>query len=47
VIGSAKSLWSLDHWAKSGLETLTIGLGAASMAYLVGYLLRGLGASAS
>ena len=24
-IGSAKSLWSLDHWTKSGAETLAIG----------------------
>jgi len=46
AIGSAKSLWSLDHWTKSGAETLAIGLGAASMAYLVGHLLRGLGAPA-
>jgi VIT1/CCC1 family predicted Fe2+/Mn2+ transporter len=46
AIGSAKSLWSLDHWTKSGAETLVIGLGAASMAYLVGYLLRGLGVPA-
>jgi VIT1/CCC1 family predicted Fe2+/Mn2+ transporter len=46
AIGSAKSLWSLDHWTKSGLETLAIGMGAASMAYLVGHLLRGLGAPA-
>ena len=47
VIGSAKSLWSLDPWTRSGLETLAIGLGAASVAYLVGHLLRGLGAPAS
>ena len=46
VIGSAKSLWSLDPWTRSGVETLVIGLGAASMAYLVGHLLRGLGAPA-
>jgi VIT1/CCC1 family predicted Fe2+/Mn2+ transporter len=47
VIGSAKSLWSLDHWMRSGIETLMIGLGAASVAYLVGHLLRGLGAPSS
>jgi VIT1/CCC1 family predicted Fe2+/Mn2+ transporter len=46
-IGSAKSLWSLDHWTRSGVETLVVGLGAASVAYLVGHLLRGLGAPAS
>jgi VIT1/CCC1 family predicted Fe2+/Mn2+ transporter len=45
-IGAAKSLWSLDHWAKSALETLAIGMGAAALAYLVGHLLRGLGAPA-
>ncbi len=44
AIGSAKSLWSLDHWLKSGLETLAIGMGAAALAYLVGHLLSGLGA---
>lgn len=47
AIGSAKSLWSLDHWTKSGAETLVIGLGAAAMAYLVGHLLRGLGPTGS
>jgi VIT1/CCC1 family predicted Fe2+/Mn2+ transporter len=47
AIGSAKSRWSLDHWLKSALETLAIGMGAASLAYLVGHLLQGLGAPAS
>ncbi|MGD9829468.1 MAG: VIT1/CCC1 transporter family protein, partial [Hyphomicrobiaceae bacterium] len=41
-IGSTKSLWSIDRWWRSGLETLTIGMLAAGCAYLVGYLLRGL-----
>jgi VIT1/CCC1 family predicted Fe2+/Mn2+ transporter len=41
AIGSAKSLWSLDHWLKSGLETLTIGIGAALLAYLIGHALQG------
>lgn len=41
-IGSAKSRWSLAPWWRSGLETLSIGLVAAGVAYLIGYLLRGL-----
>ena len=41
VIGTIKSLWSLAPWWRSGLETLTIGMLAAGMAYLIGYLLRG------
>lgn len=41
AIGTIKSLWSLAPWWRSGLETLTIGMLAAGMAYLVGYLLRG------
>ncbi len=42
AIGSLKSLWSLSHWWMSGLETTAIGLGAAGIAYMVGYLLRAL-----
>ncbi len=42
VIGMAKSVWSLASWWRSGLEVLVIGMLAASMAYLVGYLLRDL-----
>jgi VIT1/CCC1 family predicted Fe2+/Mn2+ transporter len=42
AIGSAKSLWSLDHWLKSGLETLAIGTSAAVLAYFVGYTLQSL-----
>ncbi len=38
-IGSIKSRWSTQHWFWSGLETLGIGLAAASMAYLIGDLL--------
>lgn len=41
-IGSAKSRWSLAPWWHSGLETLSIGLVAAGVAYLIGYLLKGL-----
>jgi VIT1/CCC1 family predicted Fe2+/Mn2+ transporter len=43
AIGTAKSVWSLQPWWRSGLETLAIGLAAAGLAYLVGYLLRGIG----
>lgn len=42
AIGTAKSRWSLDPWWRSGLETLSIGAVAASVAYGVGYLLGGL-----
>lgn len=38
AIGAAKSLWSLQHWWRSGLETLVIGGLAAAMAYGVGTL---------
>jgi len=41
-IGAVKSRWSLSHWLRSGLETLAIGGGAAALAYVVGYLLKGL-----
>jgi VIT1/CCC1 family predicted Fe2+/Mn2+ transporter len=43
LIGSIKSRWSLAPWWRSGLETLTIGLGAALIAYAVGYALKDLG----
>jgi vacuolar iron transporter family protein len=42
AIGSLKSMWSLQSWWRSGLETLAIGLSAAGVAYAVGYALRGL-----
>lgn len=42
TIGSIKSRWSLAPWWRSGLETLAIGMGAAGLAYLIGYLLRNL-----
>jgi VIT1/CCC1 family predicted Fe2+/Mn2+ transporter len=44
IIGSAKTYVTKKHWLTSGLETLFIGAVAASVAYGVGYLLRGLGA---
>ncbi|MCL4767296.1 MAG: VIT1/CCC1 transporter family protein [Hyphomicrobiaceae bacterium] len=40
VIGSVKSRWSLARWWHSGLETLAIGMSAAGLAYVIGYLLR-------
>lgn len=42
LIGSTKAKWSTQHWVWSGLETTFIGMSAAGIAYLVGYLLRGL-----
>ncbi len=44
AIGSFKSLWSLHSWWRSGFQTMMIGLCAAGLAYLVGWLLRSLGA---
>ena len=43
AIGTAKSVWSLQPWWRSGIETLVIGMAAAGMAYGVGYLLSGIG----
>lgn len=44
AIGCARSRWSIHPWWRTGLETLGVGGGAAALAYLVGWLLRGLGA---
>ncbi|MCR9122795.1 MAG: VIT1/CCC1 transporter family protein [Phyllobacteriaceae bacterium] len=44
LIGSMKSRWSLQRWWVSGLETMTIGCGAAAIAFGIGYALRGFGA---
>jgi len=43
AIGSVQSRWSIYPWWQAGLGTLGIGAVAAGLAYLVGYLLRGLG----
>lgn len=40
VIGSLRSRWSPVRWWRAGSETLVIGLLAASVAYLVGHLLK-------
>jgi len=40
AIGAIKSRWSPQRWWASGLETLSIGMAAASVAYGVGYGLR-------
>ena len=42
LIGTVKSRWALATWWRSGVETLIIGMAAASCAYIVGYLRRGL-----
>ncbi|MEM8686312.1 MAG: VIT1/CCC1 transporter family protein [Pseudomonadota bacterium] len=42
VIGALKARWSLASWWASGMETLSVGLLAASAAFAVGYLLRDL-----
>jgi len=39
-VGAIKSRWSPSAWWKSGLETLVIGMGAAAVAFAVGYGLR-------
>lgn len=40
IIGSIKAKWSLISWWRSGIETLSIGLGAAVIAFLIGYGLK-------
>jgi len=42
AIGSVKSRWSTVRWWRSGLETLLVGSAAASLAYIIGALLRDL-----
>ncbi|MGP0059981.1 MAG: VIT1/CCC1 transporter family protein [Beijerinckiaceae bacterium] len=39
-IGAVKSRWSLAGWAKSGLETLLIGMSAAGLSFIIGFGLR-------
>jgi VIT1/CCC1 family predicted Fe2+/Mn2+ transporter len=40
AIGSIKAKWSLIAWWKSGIETSVIGLGAAFIAFFIGYGLK-------
>ncbi len=42
LIGALKSRWSIHPWWRSGLETLSVGGGAAGVAYGIGAWLRGL-----
>ncbi len=39
LIGSMRSRWSPMPWWRAGIETFTIGIVAAAMAYLVGVVL--------
>lgn len=41
-VGAMKSRWAMTHWFRSGFETLAIGLTAAGVAFVVGWLLRDL-----
>ena len=45
AIGSLKSAWSIKPWWREGLETLIIGISAASLSYGIGYYLSSLGIS--
>jgi vacuolar iron transporter family protein len=40
AVGAIKSRWSPTGWLRSGLETLLIGMGAAALAFAVGYALH-------
>lgn len=40
MIGAAKSVWSTQRWLASAIETLTIGMAAAGIAWCVGFLLQ-------
>ncbi|MEJ8476080.1 VIT1/CCC1 transporter family protein [Roseibium algae] len=42
LIGSIKARWSTQSWFSSGAETIAIGMSAAGIAWLVGYLLHDL-----
>jgi vacuolar iron transporter family protein len=40
TVGAIKSWWSPAGWMRSGIETLCIGMGAAGLAFIVGFSLR-------
>ena len=40
AVGAIKSRWSAVGWLRSGAETFVIGMGAAALAFAVGYGLR-------
>jgi VIT1/CCC1 family predicted Fe2+/Mn2+ transporter len=42
AIGSLRSRWSPTPWWRAGLETFAIGMAAAGVAFVVGYMLQGL-----
>lgn len=44
IIGSVKSRWSTASWLRSGLTTFLVGTAAAALAYLVGLILKNVGA---
>ncbi len=45
IVGAVKSRFVSRHWATEAAETFIAGGAAAAIAYLLGYLLKGLGAS--
>ena len=42
TVGAVKSRWAAAGWARSGAETFLIGMGAAALAFAVGFSLRAL-----
>jgi vacuolar iron transporter family protein len=43
LIGSLKSLWTIEHFAVAGLKTLAVGTVAAAVAFFVGQFLKSFG----